>query len=144
MFRVEPRSLEGRHVERTIIADAEGRPSPVQMTPCDKLPVMPTGQLLELIESSAFDVINPFLEIGYRTVGAGIEIRHFAATPADWQVTATVTLRSITGRKCVFDIVVRDQIEQVCAGIYVSYVVETNRFRSDVENKKCRLLAPVT
>lgn len=144
MFRVDPRNLEGRRLERTIIATAEHRSSRLQITPCETLPVMPTGQLLELIESTAFDVINPHLEPGYRTVGAGIEIRHFAATPESWQVTATVTLKAIHGRKCVFDIAVKDQLEPVCTGSYVSYVVDAKRFRSDVEAKKNRLLSPVT
>ncbi len=144
MFRVDPKNLEGRCLERTIIAGAEHRPSRLQETPCERLAVMPTGQLLELIETTAFDVINPHLEQGYRTVGAGIDIRHFAATPESWQVTAVVTLKSINCRKCVFDIAVRDQLEPICTGSYVSYIVDTNRFRSDVEAKRHRLLSPVT
>ncbi|MBI3546923.1 MAG: hypothetical protein HY081_10125 [Gammaproteobacteria bacterium] len=143
VFRVEPKSLEGRRLERTIVASAEHSASSVQMTASEKLPVMPTGQLLELIESTAFDVVNPFLEPGHRTVGTGLELRHFAATPETWRVTATVTLRAINGRKCIFDVAVRDQLEQVCTGAYFSYVVNTERFRSDVENKKYKLLSPV-
>lgn len=138
MFNLEPETLIGREMQRSIQASAEASAAGEAHGPEVALEVMPTDQLLNLVESSAYDLVNPHLQDGYRTVGISVDFRHFAPTPQGQQVTALVRLVGVEGGKCLFEFSVRDEVETVCTGTYANFVVDIAHFRKAVADKNAR------
>lgn len=131
----------GREVRCNVVAAAE---HVGDGTACDEgnfFDVMPTDQLLRLIESSAYDCVNPYLMKGYRTVGVSVAFRHFAPTPSGLRVTICLSLKVIEGRKCFFDFRIFDEVETVCTGTYANYIVEIGKFVEAVASKKRQRVA---
>lgn len=138
MFTLNPEKLIGREFLRSVVAAAENPEETSVSDPDTSLEVMPTDQLLRLIESSAYDLINPHLEKGYRTVGVSMSFRHFAPVPSGYLVTATLKLQAIEGRKCSFEFHVADEVEIVCRGTYANHIVDLIPFRDAVAGKAAR------
>ncbi len=138
MFILNPAELIGREFLRSTVASAEHLNEARPQDRDASLDVMPTDQLLRLIESSAYDFINPHLKQGYRTVGVSLSFRHFAPAPSGHLVTATLRLDVIEGPKCLFEFRVVDEVETVCTGTYANYIVDIGWFRNAVAGKQAR------
>lgn len=138
MFTVNSEELIGREFQRGVVASAEDAGETLVSGADRSLDVMPTDQLLRLVETSAYDFINPHLETGYRTVGVSLSFRHFAPVPSGYLVTATLKLEAIEGRKCLFQFHIDDEVETVCTGTYANYIVDICHFRDAVAGKLAR------
>src|SRR5688572_3240270 len=69
----------------------------------DSMPVvLSTPKLIGLIERTARQSLDPFLEGNERTVGAEIEIRHLAPTPAGCHVTILTRVIQAEGKTVDF------------------------------------------
>ncbi len=98
--------------------------------------VLSTHRVILLMEQAARRAIAGRLPAGKITVGTSISIRHFAATPPGMKVRAEASLKEINGRRLLFDIVVRDEFEEIARGQNQQIIVSADRFLETVKQKE--------
>ena len=73
--------------------------------------VFATGFLVGFLEWACIKAINPHLDWpAEQSVGTHIDVSHEAATPAGLEVTATVELLAVEGRKLTFAVEAHDGV----------------------------------
>jgi fluoroacetyl-CoA thioesterase len=99
--------------------------------------VFATGFLVGFLEWACIKCINPHLDWPReQTVGTHIDVSHEAATPPGLQVTATVELIALEGRKLVFSVEAHDGVEVISRGLHERFVIDRERFDAKVSQKK--------
>ena len=105
----------------------------------DGMPVvLSTPKLIGLIERTARESLYPFLESNERTVGAEIEIRHLAPTPAGSNVTILTRVIQAEGKTVDFQFEVRDEQEMIARGLHKRAVITVEGFARRVAKKSGR------
>jgi predicted thioesterase len=97
--------------------------------------VLSTPQLIGLLERTARETLQPFLEPVERSVGIEIELRHLAATPPGQQVTCVARVISVDGTKVGFQIEARDRHELIARGLHKRAVIRVESFAKRVQKK---------
>jgi fluoroacetyl-CoA thioesterase len=100
--------------------------------------VFSTPSMIALMENAAFIAVQPYLEEGQSTVGAGINAKHIAATPVGMNVWAEAVLTSADGRKLEFDITAFDEHEKIGIASHTRYVIDEKRFMQKATGKARR------
>lgn len=90
-------------------------------------PVLATPVMILMMENAAFNAIRDFLEPGESAVGTMIDIRHIAATPVGQRVTAEAEVTQVEGRRILFAVTARDEVEEIGTGIHERAVVDLER-----------------
>lgn len=99
------------------------------------VPVYATPALVALLEQAAVNALAPHLPPGTTTVGVRIDVQHLAATPVGLDVRAQATLRAQDGRNLIFDIVARDNTEEVARAVHQRVLVDEQRFLARAVSK---------
>src|SRR5215831_953791 len=97
--------------------------------------VLSTPNLIGLLERTAREALAPFLEEDERSVGAEIELRHFAPTPPGEQVTCTARVVSAEGATVTFQIEAHDGHELIARGLHKRAVIQVEKFAKHVARK---------
>jgi len=97
--------------------------------------VLATPALLAFCEEATRSLIDPLLPDGRSTVGTSIDFRHTAATPLGLLVTVCARLVEVDGRRLRFELVARDEIEEIGRGTHERFVIELDRFQARVADK---------
>lgn len=98
--------------------------------------VFATGFLVGFLEWTCIKALNPHLDWPReQTVGTHIDISHEAATPPGFEVTATVELVEVEGKKLVFDVEAHDGVERIAKGRHERFVINREKFDVRVEAK---------
>lgn len=97
--------------------------------------VLSTPQLIGLIERTARESLQPFLNADERTVGAEIELRHLAPAPLGTRVTILVRVIHAAGRHIDFQVEARDEHELLARGVHKRAVINTTSFARRVHAK---------
>jgi len=100
--------------------------------------VFATPAMVGLMEKAALSSVDPLLDEGFTTVGTKINVKHLAATPLGMKVTATSRLVEVEGKRLLFDIEVRDEIDLVGTGVHERYIIELAGFIKRVEGKAAK------
>lgn len=119
--------------EATVVVD-EARTA--VMVASGALPVYATPMMIALMEQAAFEAVQPHLPHGESTVGAGLAIRHLAATPVGLHVRAVARLDEVDGRRLRFTVEAFDEREQIGEGSHERVVVDTGRFMERAAAKR--------
>ncbi|MGZ3674513.1 MAG: thioesterase family protein [Ktedonobacterales bacterium] len=90
--------------------------------------VFGTPVMIGLMENAAWRLVQPELVEGETTVGTLVNVRHLAATPVGGHVVATAELMEIDGRRLVFRVSARDDIQLIGEGIHERALVQLDRF----------------
>lgn len=99
--------------------------------------VFATGFLVGLLEWACIRAINPHLDWPQeQTVGTHIDVSHEAATPPGLEITVSVELLEVAGRKLVFAVSAHDGIDLISQGRHERYVINKERFDAKVAAKK--------
>lgn len=99
--------------------------------------VFATGFLVGFIEWACIKAINPHLDWPQeQTVGTHIDISHVAATPVGLEVTASVELLAIEGRKLIFTVAVHDGVDVISTGRHERFVIDKEKFDAKVGEKR--------
>jgi len=99
--------------------------------------VFATGFLVGFLEWSCIKAINPYLDWPReQTVGTHIDVSHLAATPPGLEVTASVELIEVEGRKLVFTVEAHDGVDLISKGRHERFVINKEKFDSKVNEKK--------
>ncbi len=101
--------------------------------------VFATGFLVGFLEWACIMAIKPHLDWPQeQSVGTHIDVSHEAATPPGLEVTATVELIAVEGRKLVFAVEARDSVELISRGRHERFVIHKEKFDARVGAKKER------
>ena len=99
--------------------------------------VFATGFLVGFLEWACIKAINPHLDWPReQTVGTHIDVSHEAATPPGLEVTATVELVEVNGRRLVFAVEAHDGVELISKGRHERCVIDKEKFDAKVGKKK--------
>ncbi len=96
--------------------------------------VFATGFLVGFLEWACIMAIKPHLDWPQeQTVGTHIDISHLAATPPGLELTATVKLLAVEGRKLIFAVEAHDGIDLISSGKHERYIINKEKF--DAKNQ---------
>lgn len=99
--------------------------------------VFATGFMVGFIEWTCIKLVNPHLDWPLeQTVGTRIDVSHTAATPPGMKVTAHVKLVTVEGRRLVFEVEARDEVEPIGKGTHERFVIDKKRFDEKTGRKK--------
>lgn len=99
--------------------------------------VFATGFLVGLLEWACIKAINPYLDWPReQTVGTRIDVSHEAATPPGLEVTASVELIAVEGKKLVFKVQAHDGVDLISKGLHERFVINRERFSEKVGAKQ--------
>ncbi len=98
--------------------------------------VFATGFLVGLLEWACIKAINPHIDWpNEQTVGTHIDVSHEAATPPGLEVTATVELTAVEGRKLIFAVEAHDGVDLISKGRHERFVINRERFAAKLGEK---------
>lgn len=99
--------------------------------------VFATGFLVGFLEWACIKAINPYLDWPKeQTVGTHINVTHEAATPPGLEVTATVELVAIEGRKLTFSVEAHDGVDLISKGRHERFVINKEKFDAKIGEKR--------
>ena len=97
--------------------------------------VLSTPNLVGIMERTARQALQPFLEVDERTVGVEIELRHLAPTPVGARVTCTARVVHCDGTQVSFQVEARDEQELIARGSHKRAVIRIESFTRRVQRK---------
>jgi fluoroacetyl-CoA thioesterase len=91
--------------------------------------VFATGFLVGFLEWACVLAIKPHLDWPEElTLGTHVDVSHEAATPPGLEVTATVELVAVEGRKLVFQVEAHDGVDVIARGRHERVLVNRAKF----------------
>ena len=100
------------------------------------VPVLATPMMIALMEKTCRLSVKPYLEEGQETVGTHVNVSHDSATPEGMTVWCESEVVEIDRRKITFRVVVYDKDGIVGQGMHERFIIDENRFRDKMEQKK--------
>jgi fluoroacetyl-CoA thioesterase len=99
--------------------------------------VFATGFMVGLLEWACIMAIKPHLDWpAEQSLGTHINVSHEAATPPGLEVTATVELLAIEGRKLTFSVSAHDSLDLISQGTHERVVIDKARFENKLAGKR--------
>jgi len=98
-------------------------------------PVYSTPDMIRLMETAAFQALQPFCEGDEITVGTSINIQHRAASGIGAHIQAEAVLESFDGRFFVLRVTARDDVQEVGRGTVGRAIVSMARFVEKMKGK---------
>lgn len=98
--------------------------------------VFATGFMVGLLEWACIMMLKPHLDWPQeQSVGTHIDVSHEAATPPGLEVTATVELLAVEGRKLTFSVSAHDGVDLIAQGTHERFVINKENFINKVRSK---------
>ena len=99
--------------------------------------VFATGFMVGFLEWACIMAVKPHLDWpDEQSVGTHIDVSHEAATPPGLEVTATVELLAVEGKKLTFSVSAHDGVDLISQGTHERFVINKQRFDSKVRDKR--------
>jgi predicted thioesterase len=89
--------------------------------------VYATPSMIMDIERTCRDLIMEHADAGEDSVGIEVSVKHLAATLPGMNVEIAVKVASVEGRKVVFEVSAKDEIDAVSAGTHSRFVVDVGK-----------------
>ncbi len=99
------------------------------------LEVFGTPSMIALMEASACECINSFLEENQSTVGTVINASHLSATPIGLEVYAESELVEIDGKRLVFNILAYDTKGLIGKATHERFMINCDKFMERASSK---------
>ena len=100
------------------------------------LPVYATPMMIALMENTAANSVQPYLEEGQGTVGTRVDVSHLAATPLGMTVRVETELTEIDRRRLVFSVHAFDDAGLIGEGTHERFIVDNEKFMLKANSKK--------
>ena len=94
-----------------------------------------TPMMIYLMEVAAADAIAKYLPEGWGSVGAVVNVKHLAATPVGFTVTARAEVASVNERLVSFLIDAHDGVEKIGEGTHTRGIINLERFEARFKAK---------
>ena len=101
----------------------------------DLPPVYSTPDMIRLMETAAFQALQPYCEGDEITVGTSINIQHRAASGIGAHIQAEAVLESFDGRFYTLRVTARDDLQEVGQGTVARAVVSIAKFLKRAQTK---------
>lgn len=98
-----------------------------------------TPYLVRDIEITCRELILEHADAGEDSVGTDISIKHIAPTLFGMKVEIAVTVTLVEGRRVVFGISAKDDVEQICTGTHGRFVVDVSKTVQRLKAKAAKL-----
>jgi fluoroacetyl-CoA thioesterase len=122
-----------RHEHRFIVPPSKTVPAlyPEAAEIASMPEVFATGVLVGLLEWACIEALKPHLDGPQeQSVGTHIDVSHDAATPVGFEVTTTVELIAVDGKKLTFAVEAHDGVELISKGLHQRFVINREKFDS--------------
>ncbi len=86
-----------------------------------------TPHLVGDIEQTCRELLLEHADAGEDSVGTDIAIKHLAPTLLGMSVEIKVTVSAQEGRKVLFDVSAKDEVEPICSGTHGRFVVDVGK-----------------
>ncbi len=103
--------------------------------------VYATPYLIGDIEMTCRNLILAHADANEDSVGMEVAVRHLAPTLPGMTVEITVTVTAVEGRKVVFAVAARDDLDTVSSGSHARFVVDKAKTVERLKAKAARLAA---
>jgi fluoroacetyl-CoA thioesterase len=97
--------------------------------------VFATAFMVGFMEWACMEALRPYLDEDERTLGTMINITHQAATPPGMPVTARVKCLEVDGKRTLWEIEARDEVEVIGKGTHERFTVNHDKFAARVAAK---------
>jgi fluoroacetyl-CoA thioesterase len=97
--------------------------------------VLGTPKMINLIEEAALAAVEHLLPEGKQSLGTFLEVSHLAATPVGMTVKAEAELVEVNGRKLIFAVRARDEMDLIGEGRHERVVVTAASFQARINEK---------
>ena len=101
-------------------------------------PVYSTPDMIRLMETAAFQALQPYCEGDEITVGTSINIEHRAASGIGARIKAVAELESFDGRFYSLRVSARDDAQEIGRGTVGRAVVSVGKFAEKMKSKSPR------
>jgi len=91
-------------------------------------PVYSTPDMIRLMETAAFNALQPYCEGDEITVGTSINVEHRAASGIGARIRAEAVLESFDGRFYIVRVTARDDVQEIGRGTVSRAVVSVGRY----------------
>ncbi len=125
----------GTSLTRTITVDA-GRTIDFMG---EEARVYATPSLVRDIEHACRDLIVERVPEGQDSVGTVVSVTHTAPKLLGMEVTVTVTVAELEGRRVAFDVAASDALDTICKGRHERFIVDIDKTRDRLRQKAARL-----
>ena len=98
-------------------------------------PVLATPIMILAMENAALNAIRSYLGPGESAVGTAVDVRHLAATPVGQKVSAEAEVTGVEGRRIVFAVTARDEVEEIGRGTHERMVIDLARLKQRLDAK---------
>ena len=95
--------------------------------------VFATPAMIALMEKTAHESVQPLLPKGYTTVGTEVNIKHLKATAIGKQIRSDSYLRSVDGKKLLFELHAWDDKGMIGIGTHTRVIVEEKIFMAKLK-----------
>jgi predicted thioesterase len=103
-----------------------------------RVAVLATPTMINLIEEAALAAVEHLLPAGKQSLGTHIDISHIAATPVGMMVKAEAELIEVNGRKLLFAVRARDEMDLIGEGRHERVIVTAASFQARINEKAAR------
>ena len=97
--------------------------------------VYATPMMIALMENTACECLNPFLDEGETSVGVMMNTTHDAATPAGMKVSVTAEITAVDRKKVSFSIIAKDEKDVIGKASHDRFVVVKEKFETKAQSK---------
>jgi fluoroacetyl-CoA thioesterase len=91
------------------------------------------------MEYTCRDLLIAHSDAGEDSVGIEVVVKHLAPTLPGMTVEITARVAAVEGRKVTFDVVARDELEEVGRGTHTRFVVDVGKTIQRLKAKAARL-----
>lgn len=93
------------------------------------LDVFATPAMIALMEKTAWESVQPYLEEGSGTVGTLMNVKHVAASPVGMKITCETELTKVDGRALTFSVKAFDEAGLIGEGEHERFIVYNENSR---------------
>ncbi len=98
-------------------------------------PVYSTPHMIGLMETAAFQALQPYCEGDEISVGTAINIQHRATSGIGARITAEAELESFDGRFYTFRVTARDDVQEIGRGTVGRAIVSASKLLEKMKGK---------
>ncbi len=95
--------------------------------------VFATPAMIALMEKTAHKSVQHLLPEGYTTVGTGVNIKHLKASSIGIQIRSDSYLKSVDGKKLLFELHAWDDKGMIGIGTHTRVIVEIQKFIGEIK-----------
>ena len=99
------------------------------------LRVFATPAMIALMEGTAAQSVESFLEEGKTTVGTSLSIKHISASPVGAHIRCESTLTEVNDRALTFEVKAFDNAGLIGEGIHQRFIVDATKFLKKATEK---------